>query len=260
MFATITPDLKHKVDIPCFNIKKATKLMPEIDWAELTPTYSLDSRKLRRYIVEDMMFADPSKHERLLLLVSSKHNSFLTTWLPIYKAQSSTRILISFDKNNFYQIEAEVIKNSKRQDYVDGMVSKNDVKYHLSFEGGAGVCLHFPNCQRRFDIKMKFATVFHEPETFQVWGMQKLGREFHKRLVKLKNGPNREALYCWYLTELYGDTAQTMYLSANYKVFKNDKLAATKLLAPTISPTTEDFGDIYSRLTLLLRVAVLLVN
>lgn len=218
--ATPTPKSKHEVDLPCFDIKKATKLMPEVNWALLNPTYNLDSRKMRRYIVEDVMFADPSKHERLLILVSSKHASFLKTWLPIYKAQSSSRIPITFDKVNYYQIEAEVVKNSKRQDYLNGMVSEDDVKYQLTFEGGAGVCLQFPFCDSRFDIELKFATVFHEAETFQVWGMQKLGREFHKRLAKLKNEPNREALYCRYLTELYGDATQTMYLSANYKVFE----------------------------------------
>jgi hypothetical protein len=247
--ATITPDSKHEVDIPSFDIKKATKIMPEVNWAELNPTYNLDSKRMRRYIVEDVMFADPDKHERLLLLVSSKHTSFLTTWLPIYKAQSSSRIPITFDKINYYQIEAEVIKNSKREDYMNGMVSEDDVKYQLTFEGGAGVCLQFPFCHQRFDIEMKFATVFYEPETFQVWGMQKLGREFHKRLVKLKNESNREALYCRYLTELYGDTAQTMYLSANYKVFEGDTLAATKLLATTVGPTTEDYSEVYGSLT-----------
>jgi hypothetical protein len=67
--------------------------------------------------------------------------------------------------------------------------------------------------------------------------------------VKLKNEPNREALYCQNLTELYGDTAQTMYLSANYKVFKGDTLAATKRLALTVSPTKDDHSDMYCSLT-----------
>jgi hypothetical protein len=115
-----------------------------------------------------------------LILVSSKHALYLKTWLPIYKAQSSSRIPITFDKINYYQIEAEVVKTSKRQDYLNGLVSEDDVRYQLTFKGGAGICLQFPFCDPRFDIELKFATVFHEPETFQVWGMQKLGREFHK--------------------------------------------------------------------------------
>ena len=92
---------------------------------------------------------------------------------------------------------------------------------------------------------MKFATVFHEPETIQVWGMWKPGQEFHKQFVK----PNCDALYCWYLTKLYGDTAQTMYLLANYKVFEGDTLTATKRLAPTVSRTNEDFSNMYCSLT-----------
>jgi hypothetical protein len=78
------------------------------------------------------------------------------------------------------------------------------------------VCLHFPSCEGQYDIKLKSTTVFYDPESSQVWGNKKLAREFHKQLVKLTNKKpsNCEALYCQYLTKLYGDMAQTMYLLA----------------------------------------------
>jgi hypothetical protein len=40
----------------------------------------------------------------------------------------------------FFQIEAEVVKNLKQQDYGDGMVNKDEVKYQLTFIEG-GCCL-----------------------------------------------------------------------------------------------------------------------
>jgi hypothetical protein len=46
------------------------------------------------------------------------------TWLPIYKAQSSSssRAPHIFDKEMLFQIKAEVVNNPKWQDSIDGMV------------------------------------------------------------------------------------------------------------------------------------------
>jgi hypothetical protein len=213
----------HQVDVPIFDVNKANTVIPDVDWTALSPTFNLDSKKLRRYVVEDVMFANPKSQERLLLLVSINHVSFASTWLEIYKSQyksqSMLRVPIMFDKEMFFQIEAVVVKNAKRQDYMDGVVSEDDVKYQLTVQGGAGVCLHFPACDKALDIELKFATVFLQSTTFQIWGTAKIGRDFHMRLVKIRNDANREAMYSRYLTELYGDSAQTLYLSANYKLF-----------------------------------------
>ncbi len=43
-----------------------------------------------------------------------------------------------FYKEMFFQIEAEVIKNSKCDDYVNGLVTEDEVQYQLSFQGGVG--------------------------------------------------------------------------------------------------------------------------
>jgi hypothetical protein len=62
------------------------------------------------------MFADPAVHERLLLLASVQHPAFHATWLPIYTEQGAMRAPIMLDKVMCFQIESEVIKNSKRGD------------------------------------------------------------------------------------------------------------------------------------------------
>jgi hypothetical protein len=241
----VTPEAIRQVDVPTFDIKRASKLIPTFDWKQFIPTFSLDSRKLRRYVVEDVMFADPSVHERLLLVVSGKHPAFTTVWLPIHRRQDASRAPIMFGKDIFFQIEAEVVKNSKRSDYISGLATEDDIQYQITYEGGGGVCLHFPSCERSFDIELKFASIFCETSTFQVWGTRPLTREFHQKLVRLKNSDNREALFCRYLQELYGDSTQTMYLSACYKIFElesrdSDKKALGSVVASSMDPVTDD--------------------
>jgi hypothetical protein len=63
--------------------------------------------------------------------------------------------------------------------------------------------------------------------------------------VKLKNEANREALFCRYLSELHGNTAQTMYLSANYKLFEMENWKREATLAASL-PLLE---DVYASLT-----------
>jgi hypothetical protein len=95
------------------------------------------------------MFADPTMQEWLLILVSIHHKLFATTWLPIYKLQAILRVPIMLDKKMFFQIEAEVVKNSKCQDYIDSVVNKKDnVGYQLTVGENVGICLHFPCCNR----------------------------------------------------------------------------------------------------------------
>lgn len=71
---------------------------------------------------------------------------------------------------------AEVVKNAKCDDSVNGLVTEDEVTYHLSYKEGAGVCLHFPSCHTNLDIELKFASILCEVKTFQVWGTRKFGR------------------------------------------------------------------------------------
>jgi hypothetical protein len=119
----------------------------------------------------------------------------------------------------FFQIEAVVVKNARRQDFVDGVITVNDIKYLLSMKGGAGVCLHFPNCEPSFGLELKFATVMLDVESFQVWGTTRSGRAFDKVIKGLRVQASQELLYSRFLREVYGDHSQTLFLSSNYKLF-----------------------------------------
>jgi hypothetical protein len=94
-------DIIEEIDLPVFNVKAAKKAAPDLDWNQVFPTFNLDSRKLRRYIVEHAMFANPETHERLLILVSPKFLSFASTWLSVSTQQESMRPpTVMFDKNS----------------------------------------------------------------------------------------------------------------------------------------------------------------
>ena len=60
------------------------------------------------------------------------HDTFESTWLQIYKLQAISRVPIMFDNKIFFQVEAEIVKNSKQKNYIDGVVNKDDVKYQLT--------------------------------------------------------------------------------------------------------------------------------
>jgi hypothetical protein len=53
-----------------FNVDKVSQVASNFDYHSMNRNFSLDSRKLRRYIVKDVMFANPDVPEKLLLLVS----------------------------------------------------------------------------------------------------------------------------------------------------------------------------------------------
>jgi hypothetical protein len=108
------PELAETEARPSFDVKKATLAAPEIDWESISPTFSLESRKLRWYVVEDVMFADPDCQEHLLLLVSINHHAFSTTWLSIFQEQNLLRLPVTIYKEMFFQLEAVVVKNSTR--------------------------------------------------------------------------------------------------------------------------------------------------
>jgi hypothetical protein len=49
--------------MPDYDVKKVNKVAPDIDYELMTHSFYLDSRKLRHYIVEDAMFANPETFE-----------------------------------------------------------------------------------------------------------------------------------------------------------------------------------------------------
>jgi hypothetical protein len=89
--------------------------------------------------------------------------------LPLSDLQFSLKSLF------YFQIEAEVVNNSFRKDFIHGLKDIDTVKYLLTSIGGGGIRLHFLNCPIFLDIKLKFASVFsklrHVPSmgNGQVW-------------------------------------------------------------------------------------------
>jgi hypothetical protein len=88
--------------------------------------------------------------------------------------------------------------------------------YLLTKIGGAGVCLHFPNCERSYDMELKFATLMNALNLFQVWETTKSSYEFAASIQRLCSDATKELYYSHFLLELHGDHSQTLFLSANY--------------------------------------------
>jgi hypothetical protein len=64
-------------------------------------TFSLDSKSLRRYIIEDFLFASIGK--RLLPLVATSHPSFASHWFHIYEVQAKGHKPLIFGDVLFFQ-------------------------------------------------------------------------------------------------------------------------------------------------------------
>jgi hypothetical protein len=145
----------------------------------IKPTFSLDSKTLRRYIVEDFLFA--SIGERLLLLVATtSHPSFALHWFRIYEAQAKGRKPLIFGDVLFFQIEAEVLKNVYRSNFTGGLYTQKEFGALLSSRGGAAIGLSFPGCLRSFEFELKSADVFFSCKSLQVWGTTKTVCSFRK--------------------------------------------------------------------------------
>jgi hypothetical protein len=143
---TEVPDVIYEANLPTFDLKKATKAAPDIPWKDIVPTFTLDSRRLRRYIVEDVMYSNPATRERLLLLVCVDSPDFTSKFLRIYNNQRPLRPAIQFERLLYIQIEAEVIKNFYRDSFVRGLNDVDTVKYLLTRVGGGGIGVHFCDC------------------------------------------------------------------------------------------------------------------
>jgi hypothetical protein len=73
----VSPKIPRQVDEPLFDLKKASQeVAPGFNWNELSPSFTLDSCKLRRYVIKDIMYADAEIHEWLPILVSVEHVLF----------------------------------------------------------------------------------------------------------------------------------------------------------------------------------------
>ena len=81
------------------------------------PGYDLNSRKLRRYIIEDVMYIKPVHN--ILLLVCEDSSDF-SYWEKIIKEQDSGLLTVVFGTKTYYQINASVINNVSHGAFVNG--------------------------------------------------------------------------------------------------------------------------------------------
>jgi hypothetical protein len=96
---------------PAFDLHLASKCAPDMNWPMVTSDFSLDSQKLRPYVVEDLMFADPDVHECLLLFISTKHPVFVSgMWINIWNEQDVKRAPITVSRETCFQTETEVVR------------------------------------------------------------------------------------------------------------------------------------------------------
>jgi hypothetical protein len=188
----------------------------------IKPTFSLDSKTLRRYIVEDFLFA--SIGEQLLLLVANSYPSFASHWFCIYKEQDQGRNPLIFGDVLFFPIESVVLKNVYCSNFTGGIYTQKEFGALFSSRGGAALGLSFPGCPRSFEFELKSAHVFFSCETIQVWGTTKPVRSFRRQLSKLKNELS---------AELDGDKSQTLLLCNAYSS-RLTSLSGQKTPPPTV--------------------------
>jgi hypothetical protein len=177
----------------------------------LKPTFSLDSKTLCRYIVQDFHFT--SIGERLLVLFATSHPSFASHWFGIYEEQDQGHKPLIFGDVLFFQIESVVLKNVYRSKITGGLYTQKRIWCPGLVNGWS---LSFPGCPRPFEFELKSADVFFSCESIQVWGTIKKIRSFRKQLSKLKNELSRELYFTSYLAELHGNESQTLLLCNAY--------------------------------------------
>jgi hypothetical protein len=124
----------------------------------IKPTFSLDSKTLRRYIVEDYLFA--AACERVILLVATSHPSFDSHWFCIYERQEKGRKPLIFGDVLFFQIEAAVLKNAYRANFISGHYTQKEFGNLFLSRDGAALGLIFPGCPTSFEFKLNAADVF----------------------------------------------------------------------------------------------------
>lgn len=128
--------------------------------------YNLSSMKLHRYIIEDIMYI--KEQEDVLLLVSKNHCNYMY-WEKISREQNNGLENINIGMQLFDQIQATVIKNGRREDFINGVMDKDELEYHVVGIGGAAVSMSFPNCKASTSIELKFSELL-EDKDIQLWG------------------------------------------------------------------------------------------
>jgi hypothetical protein len=152
----------HGVPQPPARLKRSNVL------SRLSHDPETGSKRIKRsQLVEDYLFA--ATGERVLLLVATSHPSFNSHWFCIYERQEKGRKPLIFGDILFFQIEAVVLKNAYRANFISGQYTQKEFGNLFSSRGGAALGLTFPGCPRSFEFELKSADVFFSCAMLQVW-------------------------------------------------------------------------------------------
>ena len=184
------------------------KEVPTSDLPVTHNGYDLDSRKLRRYIIEDVMYITPI--EDVLLLICEDSDQF-KYWNKIITEQNNGLATICFGTKVFHQINATVLKNVSRPGFINGEYDNDMIDYHVLGIGGAAVSIGFSNCVSSTAIELKFCQVLSD-NNIQMWGVAPMRRNLVRALQRRGKKSRMGLLKCM-LDELSGDHAQSLQLA-----------------------------------------------
>ena len=186
--------------------------------------YDLNSRKLRRYILEDVMFINPVQD--VLLLVCDQSNDF-QYWKKIIEEQNSGLLTVVFGTKVYYQINASVIKNVSRGAFINGEYDNDMMDYHVLGIGGAAISLSFLDCLSSTSIELKFSQLLND-DNIQMWGNAPMRRNLIRVLQKRGKATRMPLLKCM-LKELHGDHSQSLQLATVAQtLIKDDEAEQSK--------------------------------
>ena len=170
--------------------------------------YDLNSRKLRRYIIEDVMFVSPG--ESIVVLICNDSNDF-PYWDKIIKEQNNSLDVVRLGTKSFYQINATVIKNISRHAFINGKYYNDLIDYHVLGIGGAAISLSFVNSSCSTGIELKFSQILVDVNV-HIWGVTPMRRNMIRALQRRGKG-SRMGLLKYMLDELWGDHVQTLQIA-----------------------------------------------
>ena len=157
----------------------------------------LNSRKLRRYIIEDVMYMKPG--EDFLLLVCDDSRD-IYDWNKIIDEQSNGLIKILFGTKSYHQINASVVKNVSRDAFINGEYDNDRMDYHVLGIGGAAISISLYQFDDSKSIELKFSQILTDVD-IQVCGVSPMKRNLLRNLQR-RAATSRGAILKCMLDEL----------------------------------------------------------
>ena len=113
--------------------------------------YNLNSRKLRRCIIECEIFVRPDKD--ILVLISEDRTDFTHCNKTVTKYRNGLHTIV-FGSKVYNQINATVLKNISRYSCVDSELDNDMINYHVIGIRGASISLGSVHCCKITSIEL----------------------------------------------------------------------------------------------------------